>query len=178
MNAMMALQLGGFVALVLAGLVLFLRYFAGVGAGAPYLPIRRRYVEAAFAKLEIGPETRVMDLGSGDGRILLEAAKRGASVAGYELNPLLAWISRRRLARFKSRAKIYRRNLFTADLSDADVIFVFGITGIMPRLSRKILAEAPERAVIVSFAFRMPELLEFDRAEIAFFYRVPSREKL
>lgn len=157
--------------------LLLLRYFLGVGIGAPYLPIHTKYLRSVMESLEIGSETTVLDLGSGDGKILIEAAKRGACVIGYELNPVLVWISRHRLKTWGSRAMIYRKNLFEADLSEADVIFVFGITGMMDRLAKKILNEAKPDATIVSFAFRMNELKEIDRHDIALIYRIPNRNR-
>jgi len=125
-------------------------------------------------ELDIKPGTRVMDLGSGDGKILMCAAKFGAHVTGYELNPLLVWISRRRLKACGTRAIVHRKNLFEADVSSADIIFVFGITGIMEKLSKKLLREASPGTRIISFAFRLPGLEEVERKNIAFIYRLPQ----
>ena len=129
------------------------RYFLGVGFGAPYLPIHTKYLRSINNKLDIKPGITVVDLGSGDGKILVEAAKRGATVIGYEINPLLAWISKLRLRKWQSHATIYRKNLFEADLSKADIIFIFGINGMMDRLSKKLLHEARTDVEIISFAF-------------------------
>jgi len=162
---------------LIIGITLIFRYFLGVGVGAPYLPIHTKYLKSLFIELDIRPGMTVMDLGSGDGKILLEAAKRDTRVIGYEINPLLTWISQWRLRAWKNDATIYRKNLFEADISRADIIFVFGITGMMFRLSQKLLREGKAGAQIVSFAFELPGFAESERRGIAFLYRIPQRTK-
>lgn len=140
----------------LALLWFFARYFGGIGIGAPWLPVRKRDIADAFALVEPSAGDAVIDLGSGDGRLLLEAAKRGASVIGYELNPFLVWISRFRLRMYASRAVIFRQNLLDADLSKAAIIFIFGIGPLMPKLSEKIRMQCRPGTKIISFAFELP----------------------
>jgi len=97
--------------LLIAVLVFFARYFLGVGIGAPWLPLRRRDIPDGFALVDISSTDVVIDLGSGDGRLLIEAAKRGATVIGYELNPFLVWWSRHRLEPYSLQSTVYRKNL-------------------------------------------------------------------
>lgn len=158
------------IVVVLGVSAFILRYFLGIGIGAPWLPIRRRYLNVAFDEAEIQPGDTVIDLGSGDGKILIEAVKRGANVIGYELNPFLVWISRWRLKRFSDRAVVYRQNLFEADVSEADTIFVFGFTDIMSRLATKLKREARTDARIISFAFDLPGLKLIRQKEIVKIY--------
>lgn len=68
--------------------------------GAPYVPSRARDVREAFDQLyAIGSDDLLVDIGSGDGKVLRMAAQRGARAVGYELNPFLVllswWLSRR-----------------------------------------------------------------------------------
>lgn len=136
-------------------LSLFARWFAGVGIGAPYVPARRRDIKDAIALAHIGADDIVIDLGSGDGCILEAAAMQGARVIGYELNPFLVWYSRFRLRRFGDRAVVYRNDLFTADLKEPTIIFLFQITHIMPRIAQKLQREKPSGRII-SFVFDLP----------------------
>jgi hypothetical protein len=73
----------------LVGVVLLIpTAYAGL-IGAPYAPTRTAAIRKAFAAINIGPEDVVVDLGAGDGKVLLEAAARGAKAIGYELSPIM-----------------------------------------------------------------------------------------
>jgi 16S rRNA A1518/A1519 N6-dimethyltransferase RsmA/KsgA/DIM1 with predicted DNA glycosylase/AP lyase activity len=154
-------------------LFLLARWFGGMGVGAPWLPVRKQDIEAALDLVVINPSDVVIDLGSGDGRLLFAAAEKGASVIGYELNPFMVWLSRRRLKRFGTRAVIHRKNLLEADLSRATVIYIFGIDSIMPKIVAKLLHEAPRDARIISFAFALDGLNEIGKRGIARLYTLP-----
>lgn len=159
-------------ALFILCLFLFARYFGGIGIGAPWLPVRKQDVKAAFDIVDVGSEDIVIDLGSGDGRLLAAAAKRGAHVIGYELNPILCWISRFRLRSYGLRSAIYRKNLLSADITNASVIYIFGMEWIMPFVSEKLKNEARRDVKIVSFAFALPGLVEIRKVGIARLYKV------
>lgn len=142
--------------LLLAALFLFARWFVGFGVGAPFLPIRKRDIQDAFSLVEISAHDTIIDLGSGDGRILVQAAKRSARVIGYEINPFLVWFSRLRLRQFGKRATIFNKNLLQADLKEATVIFIFGIEKLMPKIAQLIKTQGRAELKIISFAFDLP----------------------
>ena len=135
--------------------LLFLRWFAGVGIGAPFLPARRRDVDDAMALAQVTSADAIIDLGSGDGRFLVAAATQGARVIGYELNPFLVWFTKYAVRPFGERAQVYRRNMFEADLSGVTKVFVFQMGHVMPRLAEKLSKEAPQ-ARIFTVAFDIP----------------------
>ncbi len=155
--------------------VLFLlaRWFGGMGVGAPWLPVRKQDIEAALQLVEIQPTDTVVDLGSGDGRLLIAAAEKGATAIGYELNPFMVWLSRVRLKRFGTRAIVHQKNLLLADLSQATVIYIFGIDSIMPKIVAKLQREARPEARILSFAFSLEGLREIGKRGIARLYTIP-----
>lgn len=134
---------------------LILRYVAGVGVGAPYFPVRKRDIEDAFTLVDITEKDTVIDLGSGDGKILLACAKRGAAVIGYELNPVLVLITKWRLRKYP-KAKVYWKNLFTADLTGVTKVFIFGLEPIMKQVSDLLKEKASPTVQIISFVFDLP----------------------
>lgn len=111
--------------------------------GAPYVPTRARDTEALFALHAFKPGEVLVDLGSGDGRVLLAAAKRGVRSVGYELNPLLAGLTWLRLRPFKSLATVRCRDFWLTPLpQDTAVVFVFLAGPFMHKLDRYLAREA------------------------------------
>ncbi len=100
-----------------------------------------------------------MDLGSGDGKLLLRAAQAGAGRAiGYEINPYLALFSNVRSMRssYKKIMHTYWRNFWRADISSADVVFVYLLPWRMDALARKLKRELKPGAIVVSNSFIFP----------------------
>ncbi len=132
--------------------------FFGLGfivyRGAPYLPTFQREIDQLFAKLELPKNSVVVDLGSGDGRLLRTAAKYGYRAVGYEINPVLWAVSRWRL-RHEARVKVCLQSLWRADLAKADLVFIFGITRIMPELEKKLRAELQPGSYVVCNTFEL-----------------------
>lgn len=126
-------------------LIFYLTYaFAGLSA-APYLPTRKNDLERFIALAQIKPGEKVVDLGSGDGRLLFAAAEKGAVAVGYEISLFPYFLSRFRLWRKIRQGKIKKnqieikcRDFWGADLLDADVIYLF----LMPRPNKKFAAMA------------------------------------
>ena len=127
-------------------------------SAAPFVPTGKKNVTKmlAFADLKAG-ET-LMDLGSGDGRVLFAAARSGAKSIGIEISPVLFYWSQiiRKLKRAK-KVEILRQNLWDTDLSDVDVVSIYFIPGKMPKLMQKIKSEMRPGSRIVSHAFTFPD---------------------
>jgi SAM-dependent methyltransferase len=103
---------------------------------------------------EAHPGDHVVDLGSGDGRIVVAAAREfGAHATGVEIDPLRvlwarAWI---RLAGVADRARIVRGNMYTFDVSDADVVILFLSPTANLRLQDRLRASLRPGARVVSY---------------------------
>ena len=121
--------------------------------GPPYLPTLNKQVIAALDLVDLQPGETLLELGCGDGKVLIAAAQRGLQVVGYELNPLLAFLSWLRTRRYRRQAKVIWGNFWTRPWPEADGIFVF----LLPRLTSKLhtkLMRYPYRPIkLVSFAF-------------------------
>ena len=106
----------------------------------------------------VGPNDTVFDLGSGDGRLLIESAKgRGARAVGIEADPLrVAW-SRMMIAKagVGQRARVIWGNFFHTNIADASVITLFLMKGTNARLKTKFATELRPGTRIVSHEWRI-----------------------
>jgi SAM-dependent methyltransferase len=170
--------------LVLIEILLMLALvFLGLAAltGAPFVPSNKKALGDIFKLAQIKKQDVVYDLGSGDGRIVIEAAKKGAHSFGWEINPFLCLFSkiRIRLAGLKKNAKVFWANYWTKDLSQADVIFFFLITHWMKKMERKIIQEAKPGARVISYIFPLPNLkLQKKTKTGVYFYKITRDDKI
>jgi SAM-dependent methyltransferase len=147
----------GFLSVIaLALFCIFAFFFLFIIAfGAPYVPTLKAQRDQALDLLDLKKGQTLLELGSGDGSLLIDAAERGLKVVGYEFNLILVLISRWRARRVKDRVKIIWGNFWKADLSQADGIFVFQMDYSMKRLEAKILAEKKGKVKLASHAFKI-----------------------
>lgn len=139
------------------GLLLVLGCFSFVLLfGAPYLPTLSRQIGLALDVAKLQPGDTLLELGCGDGAVLLAAARRGYKVIGYELNPLLVIVCRLRTWRYRKQVRIRMQNFWTADWPPAEAVFVFALQRYMARLDMKLLAYPHKPVRLVSFAFTIP----------------------
>jgi len=107
----------------------------------------------------ITPNDIVIDLGSGDGKLLVAALEAGAKRAiGYEIHPGLAKFSQTKLARkgMRDRSRVFCKSMWKADLSDVTLVLLYQIPYAMGKLGDKLLSELPPGARVVSNAFEFP----------------------
>lgn len=140
--------------------------------GAPYLPTHKAQLELALDLMKLKPGQLMIDLGSGDGRLLKLAAERGWRVVGYELNPLLVIWSWLKLRPRRRQAKVVWADFFRTDWpKDTNGIYIFGSKPVMRRLATK-LTGAPSPLTLVSYGFELPGR-EYETTQGGFFvYRL------
>lgn len=124
------------------------------GKDVIWWPTHNALVKAMLDKANVGPDDFVVDLGSGDGRIVLEAARRGAHATGIEFNPDLVRLSEYRAQQegLSDKAKFLNMDLFEYDLSKATVITMYLLSELNLRL-RPTLLELKPGTRIVSNSF-------------------------
>jgi hypothetical protein len=124
--------------------------------GGPYVPTPPAVVEAMLKLADVGPKDFVVDLGSGDGRIVLTAAtKFKARGMGVDIDPELveqANVSARKLG-VADRAQFQVQDVLKADVSRATVMTLYLLPGMMTNLHKKLLAELKPGTRIVSHDF-------------------------
>lgn len=106
--------------------------------GAIYYPTIESTVTTMLKLSKTNSQDTLIDLGSGDGRVLIAAAKLGTKAIGYEINPFLVKQSRHLIheAKLDKLATVYQKNFWEADFSQATVVTVYLFPNLMNRLQR------------------------------------------
>ena len=129
------------------------------------MPTSQALVDKMLDMAKVTPQDFVMDLGSGDGRTVITAAKRGATAMGIEYNPDMVELSKKNAAKenVTAKAAFVKADLFETDFSKATVITMFLLPDINVKLRPKILNLKPGTRV-VSNSFTMEDW-EADQTE-------------
>ena len=147
--------------------------------GAPWLPMRKRAVHKLLALAEVGPDDRVYDLGCGDGRLIIAAARRyGARAVGVEIHPLRVLWCRALIALLglRDRVRVVWGDLFSQDLSDASVVICYLLQRTNNKLETKFRQELAPGARVISKRFTFPglHLVRQDEKEKLYLYDLES----
>ncbi len=153
------------------------------GKDVVWVPSPQLLVDKMLDMAKVTPRDFVMDLGSGDGRTVITAAKRGVRALGVEYNPDMVALSRRNAVKagVGDKATFVEADIFQTDLSKASVITLFLLTDLNLRLRPAILALKPGTRV-VSNTFRMGDWEPDQTVELgcdtyctAYLWIVPAR---
>jgi hypothetical protein len=133
--------------------------------GAPFVPSTQKASLAMIALAKIKSGDVVYDLGSGDGRLLFLAAKKGARAIGYEINPFLVFYTWVKIQFSPERklVEVHWRNFWSCDLSKATIVFVYLLPWRMKELEQKLIKSVKPSARIVSNSFIFPSFPLIDK---------------
>jgi len=142
--------------------------------GAWYVPSVPWAVRKMISLLDIKKGERAVDLGSGDGRVVLALAQKGAIARGYEVNPFaylysLYIIKKARVQ--EGSAKIYFRSFWGVDLSDYTVVTVFLAPHLMKKIEKKLQKELPKGARVITQTFKFPTWKPITHDDSFYVYR-------
>jgi SAM-dependent methyltransferase len=137
------------------------------GKDVIWVPTAQALADKMLNLAKVTPQDYVIDLGSGDGRIVITAAKRGARALGIEYNPDMVALSKRNAAKegVSDKAQFIKADLFESDFSKANVITMFLLPDINLRLRPKILDLTPGTR-IVSNSFTMGDWTADERVNV------------
>ncbi len=146
--------------MLLAGLAVLILFLAYLIQGAPYVASKDQDAEKILEIARKYKPKRVLDMGSGNGKLVILLARHGYQADGIELNPMLVWQSRRTIKKLglHDKARIRWGNFWRYDTSGYDVVILYAIQHIMPKLERKLRGELPVDAYIVSNYFTFPQI--------------------
>ena len=146
--------------------------------GLPPVPTNPERIQKALKLVNLKSNETLYDLGAGDGRVLLIAARDfGANAVGLEIGPIqCAWIWLRATASgFGNQIKIRWENFYKADLKDADVVFVYATSREIEKLASHLEKQMKNgsRLVSISADFSEWEPSTIDAASLIFVYEMP-----
>jgi precorrin-6B methylase 2 len=161
------------IARILFGLVL-LAVLAGmtnaqVRLDVPYVPTPQDVVNRMLDMAKLSKDDHHIDLGSGDGRIVITAAKRGARSMGIDLNPVRIGEANEnaKKAGVADRVTFVQGNLFEMDISKANVLTMYLLQSVNLQLRPKILSDLRPGSRVVSHAFSMNDWEADEHANVA-----------
>ncbi len=157
---------------LLVALVFLSGFLYAVFFGAPYVPAFKQDFDELFDLTGVKKGSKFIDLGSGDGKVLLAAAQRGATVTGYEINPVLWAVSTWRLRKFRGHARVKLGSMWRADIVNADVVYMYLHTKWMDKMERKLKDELQPGAKVVSYVFTFSGLKQIAKTRNAQVYEL------
>jgi cyclopropane fatty-acyl-phospholipid synthase-like methyltransferase len=149
----------------------------------PFVPTPQEVVDKMIELGGVKKGDTVYDLGSGDGRIVITAAKKGARAVGFEIDPDLIKESRENVkkAGVADRAEIRQQDILTVDLSAASVVTMYLLPDVNLKLKPKILSQLKPGARVVSHAFDMgdwkPNKVEQVNGRTVYLWIIPAKTK-
>lgn len=146
---------------LIAALFVVIEIYVGVIGhikGAPFVRSKQDRIETMMELAGIRPGMRVVDLGSGDGSVLIAAARLGASATGVEFNPFLVAYSRWKIKKIGlfDRITVVKKDFHSYPLYDADAVFVYLLPKALAIIAPRLDAELRPGASVVSNAFALP----------------------
>lgn len=143
----------------LSFLILLVTTLISIKKGAPYVKTSDKTIEQVLKLLKLKRGDKFVDLGSGDGRVVIEVAKNGIEAHGFEINPVLIIYSKLKVRTNNLiDAEFYWKSFWKTSLSKYNVIYVFGISHIMNDLEKKILKECNKGTTILTQSYKLPHL--------------------
>lgn len=159
---------------VLLGCLIGLSWFAG--SDAPYVPTKMDQIKKILRLAGVKKGKRFYELGSGDGRVVIAAAKLGADAYGIEQSWLRILYSYYKTLNLASHlrcgnVKFYHGNIFSRNYNDADIIYIYLLGKGVKKLEDKLKKELTKGAVIITQTYHFPNWKPFRKEGDFWFYR-------
>jgi SAM-dependent methyltransferase len=145
---------------ILFFLILALVFFSAAYAAlssAPWVPITKKDIPELFEIAGVKRGGIFVDIGCGDGRILKIAQERCMRGRGYEISFLFYLIAKLRFLFSPSpRPEIFFKSFWSADISDADIVFFFLTPRVYEKVGEKLFQELKSGACVISYVWPIP----------------------
>ena len=163
---------------ILVFLIILLWVLVPALYGLPPVPTKPERIHKALQLANLQPNEVLYDLGAGDGRVLLIAAREfGAKAVGVEVGPIqcvLIWL-RVVVSGLGNQIQVRWANFYKADLHHADVVFVYATSKEIIKLAPHLETQLKQGARVISISADFPEWepQEFDDRNLIFVYEMP-----
>jgi 16S rRNA A1518/A1519 N6-dimethyltransferase RsmA/KsgA/DIM1 with predicted DNA glycosylase/AP lyase activity len=140
-------------------LIILIPYLISGLSYTVFYPTPISEIKKAIKLINIKKPDKAIDLGSGDGRFLFEISKYCREVEGVEIQPILVLYTKLKviLGKYKN-IEVKFKDLWSVNLSEYNLIFIFAIKSRMDKLERKILKEVKKGTKVITYAFKLPNL--------------------
>lgn len=149
---------------ILLGCMIGLSWFAG--SDAPFIPTNTQLIKKILKIVQTKKGRKFYELGSGDGRIVLQAAKLGTNSFGIEQSLLRVLYSKYKAWHFNlKKAHFLHSNIFSQNYSDADIVYIYLLQKGVNRLENKLKGELQKGSIVITQAYHFPNWKPFKKID-------------
>lgn len=160
--------------LVILWALIGISWFAG--SDAPFIPTKKSQIKKVLKAAGLKKGQIFYELGSGDGRVVLEAGKMGAVANGVEQSWIRVWYSRFKAWRLKlNKVSIFHGDIFQRHYFPADVVYIYLLTEGVLKLERKLKKELKNGAVVITQTYHFKKWPPFKKLGHFYFYKQSLR---
>lgn len=155
---------------ILLGCIIALSWFAG--SDAPYVPTKMDTIRKILKLAGCKKGKKFYELGSGDGRVVLEAAKLAADSYGIEQSLIRIFFSKYKAwTSGLKRAHFYHGNIFSTNYADANIVYIYLLHKGVKKLEGKLKKELKKGAIIITQTYHFPTWKPFKKVGNFWLYR-------
>lgn len=160
---------------ILIGCMIGLSWFAG--SDAPYVPTKMDQIRRILRLAGVKKDKRFYELGSGDGRVVIEAAKLGADSFGVEQSLLRILYSKYKTKTLAFHPKgvsikFYHNNIFNRSYCEADIVYIYLLLKGVKKLEGKLKKELKKGSIVITQTYHFPNWKPFKRSGEFWLYRI------
>lgn len=149
---------------VLLSCFIGLSWFAG--SDAPYVPTKKEKIKKALKLLKLKNKT-FYELGSGDGRVVLEASRMGANAFGIEQSWIRILYSRWKARQLNLNAHFIHGDIFKQNYSGADIVFIYLLHQGVDKLEPKLKKELRKESVVITQTYHFKNWKPFKKLDLS-----------
>lgn len=149
---------------VLLGCLIALSWFSG--SDAPYIPTNIKLIRQILKLAGVKKGKKFYEPGSGDGRVVIKAAKLGADSFGIEQSYLRVLLSKRKAGNLK-KARFYHGNIFSRNYQDADIVYIYLLAKGVKKLEEKLKKELKKGSIVITQIYHFPTWKPYKKIDLS-----------